>query len=155
MLSPEKLWNEFINLDGGSNFKENQFTAWCFCDNENCANALLELVLEGKKCATSSALWTYENEGESIPAIGDLSILTKWNGHAECIIRTTNIEIIPFNKVDKGFAVLEGEGNKSLEEWRNVHWEFFTRELLTYGKFPVKDMPVVCETFEVIYRSGA
>ena len=40
------------------------------------ANELLRLVLIGQKKATSSSLWGYEIEGENIPKVGDLSIVT-------------------------------------------------------------------------------
>lgn len=116
---------------------------------------MLEQVLKGIKRATTSALWTIENEAAAIPAIGDLSILTKWIGEAKCIIKTLNIEIVPFIDVTENFAALEGEGSRSLEEWCQVHWEFFTRELLTYGKTPKECMPVVGETFEVVYSASA
>ena len=46
---------------------------------------------------------------------------------------------------------LEGEGNRSLEYWRQVHEEFFTEELKTIQqKFDTK-MELVCEEFEVVF----
>jgi len=152
MLTPNNLWEEYTEKQDNSVATEKKYTSWYFCDNEACANELLELVLKGIKRATSSALWTYENEAKPIPALDDMSIVTKWNGEAKCIIKTLNIEIVPFIQVTKHFAKLEGEGNKSLEEWRQVHWQFFTRELSSYGKSPKENMPVVCETFELVYR---
>ncbi len=47
---------------------------------EKWANELLHLVLIGKKKATSSSLLSYEIEGERIPQVGDLSIVTDWEG---------------------------------------------------------------------------
>src|SRR5690625_7593139 len=44
------------------------------------ANELLRLVLIGQKKATASSLWSYDLEGERVPIVGDLSIVTDWEG---------------------------------------------------------------------------
>src|SRR5690606_13881339 len=49
--------------------------AWSFGDNPALADDLLEAVLTGEKTATSSALWEYEDSGEQVPRVGELSIL--------------------------------------------------------------------------------
>ena len=46
-----------------------------------------------------------------IPAIGGLSVATDWGGTPLCVIETTHVEIVPFDRVDKGFAATEGEGD--------------------------------------------
>ena len=89
-----------------------------------------------------------------MPAVGDYSVIINWNGEAQCIIRTTSVEIVPFNEVTADFARTEGEGDRSLDYWRRVHWECFTRELQAIGKRPQETMPVVCETFEVVYGTA-
>lgn len=45
----------------------------------------------------------------------------------------------------------EGEGDGSLEYWRNVHDEFFSKEMAEIGKLFDEDMPVVCEEFELVF----
>lgn len=122
-----------------------------FCNNEKDANELLALVVCGKKKATASNYYVYESEGESCPQIGDINILTDFHGNPQCIIITTRVDILPFNQVSAEFALLEGEGDGTLEYWRRGHKHFFTIECEDCGKQFDEEMPVVCEQFEVIY----
>lgn len=127
------------------------YTAWHFCDNEQDANELAQLVLEGRKRATAGSLWAYEAEQEALPEPGDLSIVIDWAGEAVCIIRTLAVEVTPFDSVSAEFAATEGEGDCSLEYWRDGHQRYFTRELESLGMQFEPTMPVVCERFEVVF----
>jgi hypothetical protein len=53
------------------------------------------------------------------------------------------------------FAVSEGEGDRSLEYWREAQRRYFTRECQSAGREFTEDMPVVCERFRVVYRRAA
>ena len=59
--------------------------------------------------------------------------------------------IKPFNEVTKEFAHAEGEGDLSLDYWRDVHRDFFSDGLKDLNKSFEENMLVVCETFEVVY----
>lgn len=126
------------------------YSAWHFCDNEADANELADLVLSGTKRATASLLWSYEVEGESLPEVGDLSIVTDWDGRARCVIRTISVEVVPFEAVTQEFAATEGEGDRSLDYWRAAHAAAFTRELAGSRRAFEPSMLVVCERFEVV-----
>ena len=54
----------------------NNLERWHFEITEGAANYLLGLVLAGKKRATASSLWGYEMEGEPIPKVGQMSVIT-------------------------------------------------------------------------------
>lgn len=125
--------------------------AWHFCDNEADANELAELVLAGTKRATAGLLWAYEQDGDPIPLVGDLSLITDWDGRARCVIRTTSVEVIPFGDVSAEFAAIEGEGDGSLEFWREAHTAAFGRELAAAGLTLEPDMLVVCQVFDVVF----
>ena len=129
-----------------------EISAFHFCDNEKDANPCAELVLLKEKRATASSLWCYEISGEDIPKKGDINIVTDWNGKELCIIEVEKVEIMPFNEVSRDFAETEGEGDKSLEYWRKVHWEYYQRELSDSKYEPVEDMLIVCEYFRVIFQ---
>jgi len=129
------------------------YTAWQFGYGVEQGDRLLACVLNGPKRATAGALWAYEAEGESVPVPGDHSVLLDGHGIARCVIRTTQVDILPFDRVDAAFAYDEGEGDRSLEYWQDVHWEYFVRELTDLGREATRDMPVVCERFEVVYRA--
>jgi len=124
---------------------------WYFSDNEKDANELAQLVLAGEKRATSPSLWWFEANGESIPAEGDLEVVTNWDGEAQCIVETTKVEIVPFNEISEEYAQTEGEGDKSLDYWRHVHWAYYQRELRDTDFDRVEDMPIVCMRFRVVF----
>jgi len=83
--------------------------------------------------------------------VGDLNIVTNWAGQAQCIIETTKVAIVPFNEITEQYAQLEGEGDKSLKYWRQVHWLYYHRELAQTRFIPRKDMPIVCEEFKRVF----
>jgi uncharacterized protein YhfF len=129
--------------------------AFHFDDNEQSANALAALVLSGKKRATASLLWGYEQSSKPLPRAGDLSIVTDFAGNPICIIETQQIDILPFEEVSEEFAAAEGEGDGSLGFWRAVHEAYFGRECKRFNLKPQPRMPVVCERFKVVFSSGA
>ena len=130
------------------------YAAWHFCDNETDANELAALVKAGRKRATAGSLWACEHAGQSRPKVGDLSVILDWAGEAQCIIRTSRIDIVPFEEVTAEFAWTEGEGDRSLDHWRDRHWRFLLRELTPFGRQPDRRMLVVCEWFEVVFAEA-
>jgi uncharacterized protein YhfF len=152
MASVEELWAAFLEARPDLAGPETPpAAAWHFCDNQADADELAELVLAGRKRATAGALWSYEAENEPLPRPGDFSVITDWDGAAVCVIRTTGVEVVPFDEVTADFAATEGEGDASLAFWREAHWAAFSRELEDSERSPQPDMPVVCERFEVVY----
>ncbi|MHB9002656.1 MAG: ASCH domain-containing protein [Coriobacteriia bacterium] len=152
-----RMWADFAS--SGLPYSESAangaaYTSWHFGTGGEMADELVELVLAGTKRATAGALWSYEQEGELTPEIGDFSIVTDGSGVARCIIRTTRVAIVPFDEVDEDFAATEGEGDGSLEYWREGHWRYFSAELAQAGLTATRDMPVVCERFQVVYPAG-
>lgn len=145
------MWSALADVHPELAHEGATYSAWHFCDNEADANGLAELVLSGTKRATAGLLWSYETEGEPLPMVGDLSIITDWNGRARCVIRTTSVEIVSFGAVTPEFAAIEGEGDGSLDYWREAHEAAFTRELAGSGQAFGPSLLVVCERFEVVF----
>lgn len=114
------------------------------------ANELLRLVLIGQKQATSSSLLAYQIGGDRIPQVGDLSIVTDWEGIPKCVIETTNVMIIPFKEITFDICKLEGEDD-NLESWREGHINFFSREGKELGYTFTEDMPVIFENFKMVF----
>jgi uncharacterized protein YhfF len=125
---------------------------WGFGDGEAMANELGSLVVKGIKTATCSLFKEYETGHEVLPQAGDLSIILDGRGEPLCLIETTLVVIKPFNEVDAQFAYDEGEGDRSLEYWRQAHRRFFNRTCVEIGIEFTEEMLVVCERFKVIYR---
>ena len=133
--------------------REKRFTTWHFSDNQRGADELAKLVKSGIKTATASLCELYDiDEEDTLPKVGECSIITDWEGKAQCIIETLEVNLIPFREVPEEFAHLEGEGDRSLEHWRRVHREFFQRELEDHPTDFSDDMIVVCEKFKVVYK---
>lgn len=144
-MTAEELWIDFSEKN---NINDCEYSAWAFGGDPD---PLARLVLEGKKTATASAYPLYEIENESLPEAGEYSIVLDSNDNAVCVIRTKEVYVIPFRNVTPEHAYKEGEGDKSLEFWRDVHQKFFSDCLEEAGLEFSQDMKVVCEEFEVVY----
>ena len=127
---------------------QGEYEAWAFGGTPD---QLAELVLRGVKTATCSAALLYELEQEEIPKAGDYSVILDSSGNAVCIIRTTRVYTMPFDQVTERHAWKEGEGDRSLEYWRQVHRSFFTDELKPVGLEFDETLDLICEEFEVVY----
>lgn len=149
------MWDAFVRACPDLAHERTLPSAWHFCDNKADADELADLVLAGVKRATAGLLWSYQQEGEPLPRIGDLNIVTDWEGQARCVIRNTSVEVVPFDAVTPEFAAIEGEGDGSLKYWRTVHEAAFMRELAGSGHAFQPSMPVVCECFEVVFSNSA
>lgn len=146
----QPFWDAFQAGSAGdlsSRFHE----AFHFADSEALADELAALVLAGTKRATACLLWAHEAEGRPLMKVGDLSVVTSFGGEPLVVIETTAVDIVPFGDVPFDFAHAEGEGDRSLRHWREVHWSYFSRECRALGRTPGQDMPVICERFRVLY----
>jgi uncharacterized protein YhfF len=115
---------------------------FAFGDNPELADALLELVLAGKKRATCWAA----SEGEKTH-IGKLWVVLDGAGRPAAAIETTGLELRRFGEVDAAFAFAEGEGDRTLAHWREAHRRYFTRR----GEF-APDVLLWCERFRLVAR---
>lgn len=149
-MNAKQMWNSYI--EKYSENKDKTYNAWCFGNDEKLANELGNLVKRGIKTATASGLCFYEFENEELPKVGSFNIILDWNEEAQCVIQLTKVYTTPFNEVSQEHAFKEGEGDKSLLYWKNVHKAFFSEELKPYGKDFDENMLVVCEEFKVVWK---
>lgn len=152
-MTSEEYFREYLKSPG----KEDEYTPGDFIidsfgDSPELADKLLEPVLSGLKTATCSALWEWEHEGNDIPHVGLHTVILNGKKEPRCIIETTEVTIRKYNEVDEVFAKDEGEGDLSLDYWRDAHKRFFTRTLPAIGKEFSEDMPLVCERFKVVWK---
>lgn len=127
--------------------------AWAFGATPAHADDLLALVLAGAKTATASSLWDYESAGEPIPEAGMLNIILDGRGIPRALLETTSVEVIPFDAVSESHAFAEGEGDRSLAYWREVHEQYW-RENSENPRGFEPDMPVVCEQLRLLHSSA-
>ena len=151
--SQEKIdmfWKTFLK-ETSRNETTKYLEVFHFELTEKWANELLRLVLIGQKKATASSYLTYQKEDSRIPQVGDLNIVTDWEGTPRCVIETTKVSIIPFSEMTYDICKREGEDD-SLESWIKGHARFFTEEGIELGYEFTSNMPVVFEDFEVVYK---
>lgn len=146
-MKKDELWEayRFVNPMIGDTYQ-----AWSFGVE---ADALANLVVSGQKCATTSLYVWYERGGERLPQVFDYNIILNGRDEAVCIVETTNVIIVPFNEVTEEHAFKEGEGDRRLKTWQEIHRSFFTKELLEIGLHFHDEMLVVCEEFRVVYKA--
>ncbi len=128
--------------------------AWAFGATPEHADGLLELVLAGIKTGTASSVWDYEHTGESLPQEGEHSILLDGRGAPRAVIVTTSIEIVPFDEVTEEHAAAEGEGDRTLAAWRDIHERYWSNHSESPRGYAA-DMPVLCERFRVVHVADA
>ena len=145
-MTGKELWESFIS---DNNITDCEYEEWAFGTQ---ADLLAHLVLIGEKTATASAYPLYELENEPLPTEGEYSVILDSRKNAVCIIQTKKVTVLPFNEVSEEQAYKEGEGDKSLAFWREVHEKFFTECLLEAGQKFTPDMKVVYEEFVVVYK---
>jgi len=115
------------------------------------ADWLADLVIEGKKTATTSGYLFYELENEAIPQVGEHNIILNGQDEPVAVIQIQSVEVMPMNEVKEDFALAEGEGDYQF--WWEAHEAFFTEGLKEYGKVFSPEMLVVCERFEKVYTA--
>ena len=144
-MTEKELWNAFI---AKNKLADCEYEAWAFAGD---VDLLAHLVENGKKTATSSAYPLYELKNEPLPKVGEYSVILDSNKNAVCVIQTDKVAIVPFNQVSAEHAYKEGEGDKSLDFWREIHEKFFTRCMEKASLKFTSEMKVVCEEFKVVH----
>ena len=143
-------WSHFCKKGKGPDHSE-PYQVWFFGDSRELAAELAVLVLNGTKTATATLVWEAEFNPDNAPIQDGYSVVTDFDGIPKCIIQTTGIEIVPYDEVAAEFAWDEGEGDRSLEYWRRIHWDYFSRRCTEMGRIPDSKMLVMCERFRLIY----
>jgi uncharacterized protein YhfF len=115
-----------------------------FGDSPEMADRLLGFVLSGAKTATCWAA----RDGE-LTHVGKRMVAKDGAGQPRAIIETVSLEKLRFNEVGWTFAHAEGEGDTCLEDWRDGHRAYFTRN----GGF-APDMLLYCERFRLVEIIG-
>jgi uncharacterized protein YhfF len=111
-----------------------------FGDGQQLADELAALVLDGRKRATC---WP-ANDG-LLTEVGKRMVMLDGAGQPRAVIETVELSLRNFAEVDEQFAFDEGEGNRTLEFWRQAHCTYSGRR----GQFS-EDMLLRCERFRVV-----
>ena len=76
------------------------------------------------------------------------SIIQHDNNNDACLIKVENVIITEFKNITEELAFIEGEGDKSLEYYRNEHYKIFKKIDSNFND----ESKVVFEMFKVIEK---
>jgi uncharacterized protein YhfF len=107
---------------------------------------LNELILSGRKRATAGLLRDYEHEGVELESVGERLALVDDDMRRIAITEVVQVATVPFGDVSWEFAMAEGEGDTSIEEWREGHRRFWK----SVGEVVDESTPVVLVWFELV-----
>lgn len=149
-MTPEEFFaqaKQALNLPADTPLQ----SAYRFGADDNDANQLAALVLAGTKTATASARDLYEND-EPLPQVGEYDAILNGDNEPVCVTYTDAVAVQPFDQVSADHAYREGEGDRSLAYWRQVHAAFFKAEYAELGRtFDPTTSRVVLESFHRVY----
>jgi uncharacterized protein YhfF len=118
---------------------------------------LVAAVLSGAKTATSSLAIEYEREGEALPVVGKRAVVVDSRERPVAVIETVEVRTVRVGDVDVAHARDEGEGYRTVAEWRSGHERFWhgddMRAFLGDPEFLVTDDTLmVAERFRLVER---
>ena len=144
-MKPQEMWNAYKQINPSIG---DEIDAWAFGVE---ADLLADLVLKGEKTATASAYDLYAVDNDPLPQEGTFDVILDSQDQAVCIFEVTKVSVQPFHQVSADHAYKEGEGDKSLAYWRQVHEEVFTEWMSEAGLTFTPDSKVVLEEFRKVY----
>lgn len=145
-------WAEFVqSLATHDPRRTAQPDAFGFGGDGELADELAALVLAGKKRATASLPVECTALNEPLPKVGDLSIILDGKGTPVGIIERTSVDLVPFQSVSEEFAACEGEGDGSLEYWREAHTWYFNSVCSRLGGRLEQGTPILCQRFRLVW----
>ncbi|MDW3845088.1 ASCH domain-containing protein [Micromonospora sp. BRA006-A] len=109
------------------------------------------LVLSGVKTATAGLVQEYDDENEELEYVGERLALVDDNDALVGVVEVTGVEVVRFADVPWDFARAEGEGDRSIEEWREGHGAYWARQ----GTPVTDDTRIVCLRFRLVSTEGS
>lgn len=121
-----------------------------FCNDKINTDICADLVLKGVKCASCGLKIMYDLKKEFFPEINQLTIITNWDQKPICVVKTIDLSFRKFKDINAEWAESEGEGDQSLEQWKETHRDYFQKQLDELGLIFTENVELICERFEVI-----
>lgn len=144
----QSFWNEYVasELAEGRPSPE-LYDTMVIGSDEVSANVGAQMILSGRKTATSALPADFEGAGQRPPQPGDLSLVLDGRGAPICIVRTVSVRTQPFGDVDGAFARDYGEWDGTLATWRERMLAYYGERLLDDPLATV----LVCERFARVW----
>lgn len=149
------MWDVYVDrMLGGYEPPTREVDVFYFGDGPEMASKLAHLVTSGDKRGTAGWVRAAKLDGSTIPSPGLVSIVTDGFGHPRCVIETESVRRLPISEADEEIAILEGEGDLTLADWREGHMAFFEREAAKMGLAFDAEEEVFVEKFRVLHVVG-
>lgn len=128
---------------------------WFGDADSSLADRLADLVANGPKRATTALARDWETGKEPVfPKAGDMWLVVGAGSRPVCVVETTWVETRAFAEVDAVFAWDEGEGDRTLADWRAGHLHNFSAQAAAEGFSFGEASLVVLERFRVIWPAA-
>lgn len=119
-----------------------------FGGNDSQIDDLALKTLKGEKTSTSSLYDYYLLGKKEMSRVGDIAVILNSNNEEVCKVRINWIEVVDFKNITEKFAKEEGDG--SLENWLQIHNQYYSEQLNKINKELTPDTKLVCEWFSVV-----
>jgi uncharacterized protein YhfF len=145
----EAFWTKVCKQHGIST---NEYHSKTFGDPKYAeyGNHVTELAIAETKRATAHLAMDFELNNVKRRETGDYWVILWEDFSPACVLHLVNVEVRLFKDVDAAFAAREGEGDGSLEFWKQVHEDYFKLQLADWGKNWSDELPVVLESFDLL-----
>jgi len=111
---------------------------------------LVDAVLRGVKTATSSLRAEYEPyTDDALPEVGERRVVLGLDDNPVCVVEILEVRILRVSEVDLALAHDEGEGFRTVLEWRRAHERFWA------GREIEGDTLIVAERFRLVERCSS
>ncbi len=104
------------------------------------------LILDRQKRATAGLLLDYVRDDEELEFVGERLALVDDDHRRVAVVEVVEVSTVPFGEVSWKFALAEGEGDESLQEWREGHRRYWSDA----GEVVDDLTPVVLIWFELV-----
>jgi len=148
----DRYWQQYrAATSADSETPDNPSGSFSFGGNPEDAREIARLVIAGVKTATGSLLWVYVADGESPPRAGDYWVITDGGENPICIIQDTDVQVIPYDQVTIDYAIDGGEGDLTMDSWREIYWDYILAECTRIRREPNEQVTLVMERFRLVY----
>lgn len=146
-----RLWEAFSK--NKPNFPEQFDGIWKLGDSEEYTKWSNRLVLSGLKTVCSYPLEVFLGSSQPVPEAGDHYVLLDSQESAVAIIQLLDVQTRPFEDIPESYACKAGEGDRSLDTWKENHKPYFKRLLDAKGvEFSTK-IDILCVEFELVFAA--
>ena len=121
---------------------------FAFGDAPEVQTELAHLVRDDDKRATAGL---FDDPDETTPVPGQHDVVMDGAGAPVCLVRTDEVRTLPFAERDPAFAWDEGEGDRTLDDWTDIHVRYFSNDAATRGISFGDDTLVNFERFSVVW----